>query len=137
MTVVIRGKASDLDRGSDNTIVHGRNGPAHIVNQLASLRIDNKPVIFRSRTLVSIKEGDEVIAAGSMKNGTLDALALRNVSTGASYLHGLIVPVILVGALLMISLSIMPFGIIFLLIAVPFAWRIWTVWQAAKAVKAG
>ena len=82
MSTTLRGIASHLGRGSDNTVIARGNGAAHIVNQIASFRIDGKPVQFKSRTLVSISDGDEVIAAGPMKNGTLEALAVETIRRG-------------------------------------------------------
>lgn len=138
MVAVLRGTASDLGRGTDNTVVAQGNGVAHIVNQIASFRVDGKPVNFKSRTVVSIKDGDVVVAAGGMKNGTLDALAVRNLTTGAVYAHGLVGPVILTVLLVLVGLASLGVyvGYIGLAIAAFVGWRIWNVYQATAAVKA-
>ncbi len=82
----IAGKVSDVRLGSDYTYVPNyHNDPAALKNQLVSMRIDNRPVLFRTRTLPSISNGDHAVAAGPDNNGTLEALAMKNVSTGATY----------------------------------------------------
>lgn len=138
MSTTLRGAASHLGRGSDNTVIARGDGAAHIVNQIASFRIDNKPVNFKSRTLVSISDGDEVIAAGPMKNGTLEALAVRNISTGAFYGHDLVFPTILTVALALLGLMSLSMGIGYIILAIAgwVAWRLWIVRSAAQAVKA-
>ena len=137
MSTTLRGIASHLGRGSDNTVIARGNGAAHIVNQIASFRIDGKPVQFKSRTLVSISDGDEVIAAGPMKNGTLEALAVRNISTGAVYGHDLVFPAILTVALALLGLMSLSMGIGYIILAIAawVAWRLWIVRTAAQAVK--
>src|SRR5690606_32287430 len=72
-------KASGVEKGMDTTPT--RNG-AVITNQLSGFRVDNKAVVYRGRDFPSIHEGDEVVAAGEMKNGTLQAMAVRNATTG-------------------------------------------------------
>lgn len=84
--MLVTGRASAVSLGSDYSYAAtARQGPVAIKNQLVSMRLDNRPVLFRSRTLPSISEGDQIAAAGAEKNGTLEALALRNLTTGASY----------------------------------------------------
>ena len=83
---LVTGRASAVNLGSDYSYAAtARHGPVAIKNQLVSMRLDSRPVLFRTRTLPSISEGDQIAAAGAEKNGTLEALALRNLTTGASY----------------------------------------------------
>ncbi len=137
MTDVLRGRASDVDRGHDNTIVSQRQGgAAHIVNQIATFRVDQKPVTFKSRILVSIKDGDEIVAAGKLKNGTLEALAVRNISTGALYTHSLVMPIVLTSLLALLGLMSLSIGLGYVILPIAgfFGWRIWLVMQAKTAV---
>lgn len=83
---VLSGSASHVSMGSEiGYVPTAQYGPMPVKNQLVSLRIDNRPVLFRTRQLPSISDGDRVAFAGSVKNGTLEALAMRNLTTGASY----------------------------------------------------
>ncbi|KAK0339821.1 hypothetical protein LTR94_033040, partial [Friedmanniomyces endolithicus] len=113
-------------------------GAGHIVNQIAVFRVDGKSVAFKSRSLISIKDGDVVAAAGALKNGTLEALAVRNITTGAVYAHNLIMPAVLTGLLGLISLMTVGIFVGYLgLAATAFVgWRIWQAHQASTAVKA-
>ena len=79
---------------------------------------------------------DEVVAAGKTKNGTLEALAVRNVSTGAFYSHNLVMPIVLTSLLALIGLMSLSIGLgyVILPIAAYVGWRIWTVMQAKTAV---
>lgn len=108
-----------------------------IKDQIAAFRVDNKPVVFRTRTFPSIKEGDEVVAAGSIKNGTLHAIALRNASTGANYSPPLTMAIVLASLLAVLGLMSLGIGLgyIILPIAAFVFFRIYTVSQAAAAVK--
>ena len=138
MATVVRGLATDIEKGSDFTYASTANGPMAIKDQIAAFRIDNKPVVFRTRTFPSIKEGDEVVAAGTMKNGTLHAVAMRNASTGAHYSPPLAMAIVLASTLALIGLMSLGIGLgyIVLPIAAFVFYRIYTVSQAAAAVKA-
>jgi hypothetical protein len=100
---VLAGTASNVSLGSDITYAaSAQHGPIPIKNQLVSLRIDNKPILFRSRTLPSVSDNDQVAAAGPLKNGTLEALALRNLTTGAVY-HPPTTMVLILSAILIVA----------------------------------
>ena len=114
---VISGTATHVSLGSDFTYAaSAQYGPVPIKNQLVSLRIDNKPVLFRTRTLPSISDGDFVAMAGTVKNGTLEAVAMRNLTTGAAY-HAPTVMVIILSAVLIILgiplIAFLGFGLLF------------------------
>jgi hypothetical protein len=47
------------------------------------MRLDRKPVPCRTRTLPSTSEGDRVAVSGIEKAGTMEAIALRNLTSGA------------------------------------------------------
>ena len=137
---VISGSASNVVFGSDVSYAATANGPVAMQNQLISLRIDNKPVSFRTRQGVpSISEGDKVAAAGSMKNGTLEATALRNLSTGASYQPATLWVMVLAGLLILLGVPMISFlgiGLIFIGFGVFFILKAWSVRQAIQALAA-
>jgi hypothetical protein len=136
MATVVRGKASGVEKGINTTPTP--NG-AVVVNQLSGFRVDNKPVVYSGRDFPSIHEGDEVVAAGDNKNGTLQAIALRNVTTGATYGPPLVGPMILTGVLAFIGLmSIgLPLGLGYIILAIAgfIGFRISKVSAAKTAVK--
>lgn len=53
--------------------------------QVLSLLIGDKPATFTSSTVPMLEDGDEVAAAGVVKNGVLHADALRNDAAGVVY----------------------------------------------------
>lgn len=137
MATVVRGKASGVEKGIDATPI--QNG-AVVINQLSGFRVDNKPVVYRGRDFPSIHEGDEIVAAGDMTNGTLQAIALRNASTGATYGPPLIAPIALTAVLGLVGLmSIsLPLGLGYIILAIAafIGFRIMKVSAAKTAVKA-
>lgn len=134
---VVKGRVSNVSLGSDYSYAASANhGPVAIKNQLISMRIEGKPVHFRTRSLASISEGDEVSAAGSTKNGTLEALAIRNVTTGASYHPPTTMPMVLSGLLILMGIPMIPLlGIGLFFIGVG-AWVLYKCLNVMKAVKA-
>ncbi len=136
MATVVRGKASGVEKGIDTTPV--QNG-AVIVNQLSGFRVDNRPVVYRGRDFPSIRDGDEIVAAGDMNNGTLQAIALRNVSTGATYGPPLMAPIILTAVLALIGLMGigLPLGLGYIILAIAafVGFRLMKVSAAKAAVK--
>lgn len=115
---VVSGRAANVTQGSDFTYAAtSQHGPVAIKNQLVSMRLDNKPVMFRTRTLPNISEGDEIAAAGTEKNGTLEALAVRNLTTGSFYYPGTMSVMILSGLLILLGLPLIAFlgfGLLFI-----------------------
>ncbi len=134
MVTVVRGKASGVEKGTDTTPT--RNG-AVITNQLAGFRVDNKAVVYRGRDFPSIREGDDIVAAGEMKNGTLQAMAVRNATTGATYGPPLIYPIVLTSALALIGLMSLNIGLGYVVLAIAafVGFRIMRVSAAKTAVK--
>lgn len=117
MLTVLSGEATKVAMGSDITYAaSAQYGPIAQHNHAVTLRIDGKPVYFRTRTMPSISEGDVVGVAGSEKNGTLQALALRNLSTGAVYCPPTVVPMVLAVALIVLGIPLIAFlgfGLVF------------------------
>lgn len=132
---MISGNASNVNFGSDFTYAATSNyGPVPIKNQIVSMRVDSKPVHFRTRSLPSISDGDQVAAAGTMKNGTLEAVALRNITSGASYHPP--TTMVMVGSIALIVLGIpliafLGFGLFFIGMG---AWMLMRVFSIRNAV---
>lgn len=132
---MISGNASNVNFGSDFTYAATSNyGPVPIKNQIVSMRVDSKPVHFRTRSLPSISDGDQVAAAGTMKNGTLEAVALRNLTSGASYHPP--TTMVMVGSVALIVLGIpliafLGFGLFFIGMG---AWMLMRVFSIRNAV---
>jgi hypothetical protein len=132
---VVSGNATDVSRGSDYSYAAtAHHGPVAIKNQLVSMRLDDKPVLFRTRTLPSISDGDRVAAAGSEKDGTLDALAVRNLTTNSLYYAPTTTGLILAGLLIVIGIPLIAFLGIGLLFVGVGGWFIWKALRVRKAV---
>lgn len=129
------GRASDIARGSDYSYAATANqGPVAIKNQLLSMRLDSKPVMFRTRTLVSISDGDYVAAVGGEKAGTLEALAIRNLTTGAVYAPGTIAAIIMSIMLILIGIPLIAFLGIGLIFSGMGVWVLIRAFKIRKAV---
>ena len=102
---LLSGTATNVAQGSETTYAaSAQYGPIAQHNTVITLRIDGRVVHFRTRTMPSISEGDIVAAAGPDKSGTLYALALKNLTTGAVYCPSTTLPMI--GAVVVILLGI-------------------------------
>lgn len=53
-------------------------------NQIATFQIEGKPVELKLPSGIIIEDGDEVVVAGSEKNGVLKAHAYKNIANGAT-----------------------------------------------------
>lgn len=134
--IVLTGAATNVTLGSDYSYAATANhGPVAIKNQLVSMRLNNRPVLFRTRTLPSISDGDQIAAAGNDKGGTLEAVALRNVTTGVIYHPPTTVVIILAAALVVLGIPLIAFlgfGLLFIGVG---AWAIHRALQVRKAVR--
>jgi hypothetical protein len=89
--------------------------------------------------MVMLNDGDQVAAAGRLKNGVLHAGAFRNITTGMVYrtpplqLGATYVSAGLCGALGLLFLPLGGFGILPLSAG---AWLLWTAKNASAAAKA-
>lgn len=134
---VVSGMVTDVSRGSDNSYAAGQpfQNPVAIKNQLVSMRLDKKPVLFRTRTFPSISDGDRVAAAGAEKNGTLEALALRNLTTNSVYYPPTTMAFILSGVLIVVGIPLIAaFGLGLICIGIG-GWVIWKALRVRKAVE--
>lgn len=138
--VTLRGNVEAVERGADlSYAVSGSHGPIPIQNQLVSFRIDGKPMFYRTRTLASFTEGDAASAVGTMKNGTLEALALRNHTTGATYHAPYVMPAILAAVLIVIGIpliAVLGIGLLFVGFGGFVLWKVWNLRQAVQLLPA-
>jgi hypothetical protein len=137
-TTVVKGAASRVSR---STNVSGTSGDQGVVSttQVLNLLIDTTPVQYAARSLVMLENGDQVAAAGRLRNGVLYAGAFRNVTTGVVYRT----PPWQVGVTFAGAGLCAAFGLLFLgfggLGILPLgggAWLFWTAKNAAAAAKA-
>ena len=132
---ILTGTAQKVSQGSETTYAaSAQYGPIAQHNTVIMLRIDGRVVHFRTRTMPSISDGDVVAVAGTEKGGTLYALALRNLTTGAIYCLGTTLPII--GAAIVIVIGIpliafLGFGLFFCGVGG------WVLWRCLKIRKAG
>jgi hypothetical protein len=107
---VLSGTAANIVLGSDYSYAAtAQHGPVAIKEQLVSMRLGQKPVLFRTRTLPSITEGDFIAAAGTEKNGTFQAVAVRNLTTGALYAPPTVMAMVLAALLILIGIPLIAF----------------------------
>jgi hypothetical protein len=134
--ITLRGKVESVERGLDfSYAASASHGAIPIQNQLISFRIDGKPMFYRTRTLASFTDGDSVSAAGTMKNGTLQALTLRNHTTGATYHAPYVFPAILAAVLVLLGLPMIGFigiGLSFIGFGGYVLWKVWNPYQAVS-----
>jgi len=84
----LSGEIKNLAESTHTSGTTGNNAVAqgHIKSkQVYSFRIGNNPVVFESKSLVGISDGDSIICAGSEENGVLKALKIKNETTGVTY----------------------------------------------------
>ena len=73
-------------RHSTETVGHvGKNGGHIHTGQVLAFRVDDHPAQLKLKDMPDIREGERVTLAGRQKNGTFQALALRNDQTRAVY----------------------------------------------------
>lgn len=132
---VLSGTASTVSMGSEIAVSRNPQAPGPIAEQFhaLTLRIDGKPVFFRSRAMPSVSEGDRIAVAGPMKGGTLNGYALGNVTTGAMYCPPTTIPMVLCGIVALVGIPlILVLGIGLFFVAVG-GWAVWKFSQIRKA----
>jgi len=140
MATLIQGTASNITQGSDYTYAGGnsRTGPQAIKNQIFTMRLDGKPVSFKTRQLPSISDGDRIAAVGTEKNGTLEAVGLRNLTTGADYYLPTTMPLILSALVILLGIPLLAIfiGVIFIALGGWIFYKAWQVHTATNQLKA-
>ena len=105
--------------GSDNSTTS---------TQVLSLRIDGRPVEYRSSALPSVADGDAVAAAGKERAGSLTAYALRNLTTGATYAGG-------AGARIAIGIVLIVIGVPLTLVVIGLAFIGLGIWLVVSGTR--
>jgi hypothetical protein len=91
--IVASGKVTNLTESTHTSGRIGQNAVTGTVQgktsskQLYSFRIDSRPIAFESKNPISISDGDLVTCAGPQSGGVIQAMKLRNDSTGIVYGH--------------------------------------------------
>ena len=67
----------------------GSNNPSTTTTYIALFRVNSHPVEFRTNRPSSVSDNDQVVVAGTTRNGSLRAFACRNVTTGEVLNSGL------------------------------------------------
>lgn len=132
MIEVISGKVSMLQFSSETTGQFSGSGGRVSGNihtkQVITFRVDGRPAQIKLPGQPSLTEGDSVVLAGSVKNGTFYARAMRNDSTGAID-HQPTTGLIALGAI-MIALGVV---LLIVLVGVLFiAFGGWNVYQGLQ-----
>lgn len=84
---------------------YGRNVQASTTHHV-NLMLDGRPVLFSGSTPGVLRDGDEAVLGGVVKNGVLKASAYRNLTNGASHKAS--------------STLLMIMGVIFIVVGIPF-----------------
>ena len=131
----LSGTATNVMLGSQMGYVPtAQYGPMAVQQHLVQFRINNRPARIKINDSASISEGDQVVIAGNEKQGTLEGLALRNLTTGAIHhnpYQGPLIAGIVVG--------VISIPLCFLLIGIPMlaisGWLVWRAKQVQTAVR--
>jgi len=120
-------------RHSTETVGHvGKGGGQIHTGQVLTFRIDDQPAQIKLKDMPDIREGERVTLAGRLKNGTFQALALRNDQTRAIYAMPAVAGYVMGG--LMVALGI---PLLFILVGVLFiGFGGYTLYQAHNYAKA-
>lgn len=86
---------------------YGRSGGSASTTHHVNLLLDDRPVLFSSSQPGVLRDGDQAILGGVVKNGVLKASAYRNLTNGAVHKAN--------GTLVMIL------GVLFIVIGIPFS----------------
>ena len=108
-------------------------GPVAVKLQLVTFRLNGRPVRIKIHESASITEGDQLMAAGDEKQGTLEALAVKNLTTGAIHHNPYKLPLYGGIAALVVSIPLI-FALVGLLLAPIAGWVAWRGLRIKNAV---
>ncbi len=131
----ISGTATNVNLGSQLAYAPtAKYGPVAVQQHLVNFRLNGRAVRIKVTDSASISEGDQLVAAGKEKQGTLEALAVKNLTTGALHHNPYQMPLIggIVGLVISIPLMFMLIGIPLVPIA---AWIIYRSLQIKNAAQ--
>ena len=86
---VVRGTAKNVRHG--NEIVTTRSGKNNHVETRNNVVFNietsdgNMPVELKSKTIIHINDGDEIVVAGNVKDGVLKSMAAHNITNGTTH----------------------------------------------------
>jgi hypothetical protein len=110
--------------------------------QVYSFRVDNRPVTYESKEMLSLSDGDHVACAGPLGGGVIKAMKVRNDSTGVIYGHSPMLVLLGMICVLLASLMLIGTGVGAILgvpvffVALYGLYKTWQLFQSAKAVEA-
>ena len=108
-------------------------GPVAVKLQLVTFRLNGRPVRIKIHESASITEGDQLMAAGDEKQGTLEALAVKNLTTGAIHHNPYKFPLYGGIAALVVCIPLI-FALVGLLLAPIAGWVAWRGLRIKNAV---
>jgi len=108
-------------------------GPVAVKLQLVTFRLNGRPVRIKIHESASITEGDQLMAAGDEKQGTLEALAVKNLTSGAIHHNPYKLPLYGGIAALVVSIPLI-FALVGLLLAPIAGWVAWRGLRIKNAV---
>jgi len=109
--------------------------------QVYSFRVDNRPVSYESKEILSISDGDYVTCAGPVGGGVIKAMKVRNDSTGIIYGHSPVLVLlgmigVLLASLMLISTVVGAIlGVPVLCIGLWGLYKAWQLFQSTRAVE--
>ena len=108
-------------------------GPVAVKLQLVTFRLNGRPVRIKIHESASITEGDQLMAAGDEKQGTLEAVAVKNLTTGAIHHNPYRFPLYGGIAALIVSIPLI-LALVGLLLAPIAGWVAWRGLRIKNAV---
>ena len=80
---IISGVVSGIRHSTETVGQIGKNGGSVKTGQVLAFRVDDRSAQIKLQDMPDIRDGERVTLAGRMKNGTFQALAMRNDQTRA------------------------------------------------------
>lgn len=124
----LSGTISNIRHSTETSGQVGRQGGAVGTAQVLAFRVDNTSAQIKLKGVPDIQDGDPVTLAGSVKNGTFVALAMRNDKTNAVYTLPAAIGFFLGGMLILLGILTLAclVGIVFI------GAGIYTLWEASN-----
>ncbi len=139
--MAIKALSGEITNLTESTQTSGTTGHNSIAQgrirskQIYSFRVENHPVTFESKSSVSISDGDSVTCAGPEKNGVLNAMKIKNETTGVTYGDPVILSFVLMTALLIACIGLISTGIGAILGVPLFFVTLWGFYKAYQLLK--
>lgn len=88
----LRGVVSNLRASVE--VSGGGNDSGVTTTQVASFRLGDVPALFKSREMILVADGDQVVATGTRRSGVFRVFAYRNVTTGVEAQAGMLMAIL-------------------------------------------